>query len=249
MSNSDPSKAARPERARAPTWSRLWMPRPSALRIAICLCGVGVVILSSIGGHVTWTHRLRAVSSGSPVYLGPDSAACRSLHSGNGVAKISGRVVADSFSGYPDVFQTSTGNKGIRMELASNGNAAVIVGARAATYGVMVSSQPMMLRARESFDLTLFSTGKADLSIGSGSVTAEFSDINPVCDALAVGVGYDSSRRLSGSAEVVFVNGSLTPFFPWQRVLGLTGYLLLIWIGMTTLAGDWPRRWERNGRQ
>jgi len=249
MNNSDPPATNRAQRSREPGWPRLWAPLSSTLRIVIGLFAVGAVVLSSVGGHITWTHRVTAASSGQPIFLGPHTGACRSLNSSNGVERISGHIFVNSFSGYPNVFQTAAGDQGIRMELASNGNASVIIARRGGIYGVMVSSQPVMLRTREGFALVLFSTGKADFSVGSGSVTAELSDINPVCDALAVGIGYGPSRRLSGSAEVVFTNGSSIPFFPWQRALGVTGVLLLIWVGTATLAADWPRRWERNGRQ
>jgi len=149
---------------------------------------------------------------------------CAAIAKGDEVnIRLSGDIT--SFYNHQNLFQTSSLNAGIRLEIDESGQAGLVIGSNGADGYSLVSLSDK------------FRPGKFDLSVrfkNKNNVLVSFQDkkiekvikgLKPKCDNIIVGYGYDSSRVIRGEVQfVASAPDSVPRFVPrWLDEIVRTG--------------------------
>jgi hypothetical protein len=215
-----------------------WLPRGWALRILLACIALVAISIQLIPPNDHWTSVVISGSRGRPVLLGSRPKLCGALHQPNGVLQISGRVDANTLSNFPNIFETATPERGVRMEVAPSGTVGGVFFSRKA--GIVGMGPTVLVRARQSwsFSLDIKKGGFVSLEVNNNSAAQVLTNLVLTCNELLVGGGFNASRALHGVADPVeFKSGTETPRIPAVPEIAAAGFILLLWVLTGSIAG------------
>lgn len=150
--------------------------------------------------------------------------ACAGLTEQDSYVKISINLTADSFSNWQNVFQTSSLNNGIRLEIDANGNVGLIVSKIEPDQFLVVSgSKRLTLRDTHTIQLRIRPDTDISMSIDGEPTVRSTGKTRPLCNDPRFGIGFDESRRFSGRASIAIESGklkSVLPVIPYSKIIG-----------------------------
>ena len=148
---------------------------------------------------------LTGATNDSIIPLGSHPEICRVLDQVWGSIEGETEGTIQTLKGYQNLFQTDDGNLGIRLEVSQSGVAALVVSSPPETSfekfvyvvasGLIEEGKKFHLYFRVSFD------GGLTLKLDSQPAQTVYSNINPTCQNVQLGVGYDISRKTIGTTK------------------------------------------------
>jgi hypothetical protein len=164
-------------------------------------------------------HRtsLTGTTNFSIMPLGSHPEICRVLEEkwGSIEGEIEGTI--QNLKGYQNLFQTDEGNSGIRIEVTQSGRAALVVSSPLKTevgklafseaFGTIEAGKKFHIYFQVSFN------GVLTIKLDSERAHAVYSNINPTCENVQLGVGFDISRKAMGTTKttITAISRSTSP--------------------------------------
>ena len=173
--------------------------------VSLALFGVAMVVVVHFQKMViVQTPLVR--SNYSVVPSNEISQVCDSWLQYDGELSIGGSVSFEQQSSHQNVFQTSDLNDGIRMEIDTNNQVAVIFGDHLTKgiKGVVLGQSDRSENNKLSFTFQITIFKDRMKTVFNGDQKTVFIKENILCDKAQVGSGYDKSRQLLGSAVIQF---------------------------------------------
>lgn len=167
-----------------------------------------------------------------PIEIGERSQVCSAATTPNTALVIRARARIDELSGYPNLFQSSDGNSGFRVEI----NDGVLGLVLSATDGTLVGLPVGNISVNQEFSAVFRISNSRYLAAqlnGTSPVTAE-SSISMKCDRLIVGRGFSVDRVVNGRVSVemyregISVNRGVHDLFRYLLLLSIVGFVVLI---------------------
>ena len=164
--------------------------------------------------------------------------------------RISFSIVPDGLRNYQNVFQTSDLNNGLRLEIDESGVTALILGQPNSSAIVANGLQTHLVPLKET-------TIEIEVSPKYGSsinilqeklpvIRTSYGNLAPACDKVRVGVGFDDTRKFSGTVKIRFQYGNwrqLLPLPSWSKDLGLITVIVAM---LSWAVGDTYRSKDTN---
>jgi hypothetical protein len=182
--------------------------------------------------------------------LGKVEKICETLHSPNGALKISLSIVPDELRNYQNVFQTSNLNNGLRLEIDEGGTTALILGEPNSSAIVANGLQTRLVPLRETkIEIEVSQKYGSSINIPEENlpvIRTSYGKLLPACDNVRVGIGFDDTRKFSGTVEIRFQYGTWRQIFPlpsWAKNFGL---IIVIIAMMSWAVGDTYRPEDAN---
>lgn len=133
------------------------------------------------------------------------------------------RIKAANLSNWQNIFQTADFNSGIRIEINEFGQVGLIIGKKVDGFAVVTGDKAL---ETDKWYTLLVQVGReygASLKIDNGITSYAREEVEPKCNRLLLGIGYDSTRKFNGQASVVItsaLNRKMIPTFPQELLLG-----------------------------
>ena len=186
--------------------------------IGILLWSFGLIWLFATFPKDTYHHsRLTGTTDHSILPLGFYPEICRVLYEEWGSIEGETEGVILNLKGYQNLFQTDDGNLGIRLEVSQNGEAALVVSSPLKTEvgnlafirasGSIEEGKKFHLYFQITFDGTL------TIKLDNQRAQYVYSNINPTCSNVQLGVGFDISRKAMGTTKttITAISRSTSP--------------------------------------
>ena len=213
--------------------------RKSHLATGILTWSLGVVVmLISFPMDSYRNYSLAGNTNSSTLTLGSHPNLCSILSKKWG--SISGEIEAKvvRLRGYQNLFQTDNGNHGIRVEITELGVIALIVSSPvesefgkfsyAVANGTVTENRTFHIFYQVSFDGTL------TIRLDKERPRSVYANINPRCNKVILGSGFENSRKFLGNAKITIV-GTERSTVPVPRItegiavtLQILGFVLIL---------------------
>ena len=200
-------------------------------------------------GVIREVGRFSFESRGRPTVLGKKLEICNAASNPKKSLLFDLRVTLKKLSGYQNVFQTASGNMGIRVELDETGAVGVVF--RSLVPGQelagVAAKQKILPGIPTRLQVTVDRASRVQIAINEQTPEV-FSGVPIIdCDDVRVGVGFDSSRRLVGTVNgyvKIDEDQNVTYFgLPYAvRQLGQLIFLLSLLILIVVVAFERGRR-------
>jgi hypothetical protein len=167
------------------------------------------------------TNSINVHFDGTPTRLGSRDKICRAVADHRALV-VSVRGTINELRNYQNLFQTSSLNSGIRVEIDETGTVGMVVANEsdlgfAALLGAgTVTPGPI----RMVFAIT--NANSMVVRVGKSSSRADLVGPRPACDNIVIGLGYDESRTTSGTLDIQFTTFADRPRFVGLWVEDLT---------------------------
>jgi hypothetical protein len=204
----------------------------------ILVWSIGLIWLLATFPKDTY-HRtsLTGTTNFSIVPLGSHPEICQVLKDkwGSIEGEIEGTI--QNLKGYQNLFQTDEGNLGIRIEVTQSGKVALVVSSPLKTeVGKLAFSEAFgTIEAGEKFHLyfQISFNGVLTIKLDDQRAHAVYSNINPTCRNVQLGVGFDVSRKTLGTTKTTITGISRTTSpIPRSSEVAI---ILLFGIGLTLI--------------
>ena len=134
---------------------------------------------------------------------------CSRLNQKNGSVLIYLEVIPNTFSDWQNIFQTSNGNSGVRLEVNSLGEFGVVVRdtrVEQESFVGVTSSLRLIKHQKNIIEVLFLETGEISLRLNGmigGTLAAATA---PRCDNFRLGVGFDDSRTFDGEVSMLITS-------------------------------------------
>lgn len=204
----------------------------------ILLWSIGLIWLLTTFPKDNYHHvRLAGTTNYSILPQGFYSEICGVLDEKWGSIEGETEGVIYHLKGYQNLFQTDDGNLGIRLEVTQSGEAALVVSSPLQTEvgklafvkasGSIEEGRKFHLYFQITFD------GVLTIKLDDQQAQYVYSDINPTCRNVQLGVGFDNSRKTMGITKTTITGISRTTS-PIPRS-SEAAIILLFGIGLTLI--------------
>lgn len=128
---------------------------------------------------------------------------------------------------YQNVFQTSNGNAGIRLEIDENGGIGAIVGIADGGF-IAAGNEGRAEVGRESTaSIRIVSTKGVYLKVDDAEEVHTPGVPSPICDRILLGAGFDETRVFEGTSSSKMTAGTSKYLLPARKLLRVIGQFLL----------------------
>ncbi len=206
--------------------------------------GIGLALMT-VGGHsgfYTGRSIVRSVSS-AVEDLGDQRQLCDLANQPGGEVRFVAQVKPSRFSNYQGVFQTSSLNSGIRIELNEFGLVTLVASTRTGEYALIENPVPLALGIQNEINVRIISGVGVSLQVNDQTEQFIPSDPSFNCSNFKIGVGYEPIRKFEGLIELHVYSGNRTPLVPYSKFLRLLGQLLFF----TAVASTFRTKLNREG--
>jgi hypothetical protein len=217
--------------------------------LAIILGGV-LMAFSSLPETFQNDGEIVYSTSNDVVELGSIEKICQTLHAPKGALKISLSIVPQELRNYQNVFQTSNLNSGLRLEIDEGGTTALILGEPNSSAIVANGLATRLVPLRETkIEMEVSQKYGSSINIPEEHlpvIRTSYGKLLPACDNVRVGIGFDDTRKFSGTVEIRFQYGTwgkILPLPSWANNLGLIAVIIAM---MSWAVGDTYRPKDMN---
>lgn len=215
-------------------------------KISLTLVAVGSIFwfLNALPSRFEVAEKYSNEIDGRPRDQGGVPRICDVLSQKHGEVRISILVTPNSLRNFQNIFQTSDLNAGIRLEIDENGSAGVIVAGEKLENLLIVSSPSRLsVGKRSSISILIAHDSGVTMSIDDIKSTL-LGTVNPKCNRLRTGVGFDDTRGFDGMGSIKLeagINHKQYSTPAWLEIFGQMSIALgsLIWaVGDTFTRSD-----------
>lgn len=182
--------------------------------------------------------------------LGPIEKLCETLHNPKGALKISLSIVPAELRNYQNVFQTSNLNSGLRLEIDEGGTTALILGEPNSSAIVANGLATRLVPLKETkIEMEVSQKYGSSINIPEEHlpvIRTSYGKLLPACGNVRVGIGFDDTRKFSGTVEIRFQFGTWRQILPlpsWANNFGLIAVIIAM---MSWAVGDTYRPKDAN---
>lgn len=174
--------------------------------------------------------------------LGSNEKLCETLHAPEGALKISLAIVPRELRNYQNVFQTSNLNSGLRLEIDEGGTTALVLGEPNSSAIVANGLATRLVPLKETkIEMEVSQKYGSSINIPEEHlpvIRTSYGKLLPACDNVRVGIGFDDTRKFSGTVEIRFQYGTWRQILPlpsWANTFGLFTVIIAM---MSWAVGD-----------
>ena len=160
------------------------------------------------------------------VALPVDESLCQVLRKDDGEIRIAFLVVPKTLRNYQNIFQTSDGNKGIRIEIDETGGVGLIVADTSTGFLAAGAERKVSPNVENQVRVTLTRSRGVSISVNDSDKSVTKGEASPMCDRFLIGAGFDETRIFSGSVQAEITVG-LRRDIPLQNISRIVAQILL----------------------
>lgn len=185
------------------------------------------MMLSVLPSQFRVNKKLSFATDGEVLVIGPLYDMCEALQKNDRAARIEVRFNPRVLRNYQNVFQSSDGNKGIRLEIDETGSVGAIIGARGVDFIAAGSEQRAVTGTENIARIQIRSHKGIALSVNSSKTVETSGDPAPDCNNWLIGQGFDETRKLEGTSSVKVSLGQIKDVIPAKKQVRIAGQILL----------------------
>lgn len=206
--------------------------------------GMFLVALTFLPIRYRPTDSWRDAESSAVRELASRPALCESLKQNNGESRFEIRFRPKELRNYQNVFQTSDGNVGVRLEIDEIGTIGLIVASSTGSFMTAVSTARAVVGKWTVARVQLKASGEVRLSVDDASTVQARGMPMPSCDRILLGAGFDGTRKFSGEVSAKMSAGTRSNPLPAYQLIRLLGqfFLLMGFVAWALKESESPNR-------